>query len=122
MTALVFAQMPIFDWTINVGNILTVGFTLIGFGIGALGLYYGMKNNISILNQKLDFFGGRLINLENETKEIAKVLTAVAVQDERFQHLETRLEDFQRTRDERWAWVQKQLDELRGESRPTRRP
>lgn len=102
----------VFDWTFNVGNIISILFTLIGFGLGAIGLYYGLKGNVDRLAYMLEIFGGRIINIENEVKALREVLIKVSVQDERLSNLDRRLDEFQSAANTHRAWVAERIGKL----------
>lgn len=89
------------DWTINIGHIL-VSLGFLGSGIGC---YFALKNGIGILTVKLDIFGGRVINIETEMRELGKTMTAVAVQDERIVNLERRQTNLETSSEAHRKWV-----------------
>jgi hypothetical protein len=80
------------DWTINVGILLMIGFTLVGFAGGGFGLYFGIKGNLDRQAILLEAFGSRMISVEGEMRAMRDVLTQVAVQDERLSSMDQRLQ------------------------------
>lgn len=78
-----------FDLTITLSAILT----LVGMGLGAVGLYV-------MIRLMLKEFGMRLMGLEKATAaqgseivELRKMITTIAVQNERLNAIDRRLED-----------------------------
>jgi hypothetical protein len=93
------------DWTFNAGHILTLFIALTGFAGTGVGIYFALKIAVTILAVKLDTFGGRLINVENDLKGIGQALVQVAVQDERMTNLEKRVDDMGRDNENHRRWT-----------------
>ena len=89
------------DWTVNFGHILMFA-TFITTVVGA---YFALKSVVGMLTYKLDNFGGRVINIETELREMSKIMTAVAVQDERFVNLEKRFTNLELASEAHRKWV-----------------
>lgn len=99
------------DWTINIGHIVL----MLGFLGSLVGLYVGLKQGVAILAVKLDTFGGRMINVENDLKSINNVLRDVAVQNERMNSMEDRIESIDKKTEEHRQWVRDQIANLNKE-------
>lgn len=69
-----------FDWQINLGNVLTI----ISFIIGGLGFVWTMKSQI-------DSLGSRTMAMEVELKKLVDVLINQGRQDERLNAMDFRL-------------------------------
>jgi len=80
------------DWTVNVGMLIMISFTLVGFAGGGFGLYFGIKGNLDRHADRLETFGGRMINVEIEMRAMRDILTKVAVQDERMSSMDQRMQ------------------------------
>jgi len=68
------------DWDISLGNLIIGGFTLCVWVVTATGFVYAQKNTNSLLGERLGTLGGRLITMENELRELARIVTVQAVQ------------------------------------------
>lgn len=77
------------DWTISVGNILTI-LSVIG---SVVTLVYSMKNDISILKRDIDYLQDSHKALTEAFNQLGKILTQVAVQDQRINMLEKRVDE-----------------------------
>lgn len=73
-----------FDWTINMGNILAVLF----YVAGGLGVFYGMKSDIRVLRHDIRHIEEKQIVLNESFLQLGKILTQVAVQDTRLGMIE----------------------------------
>ena len=100
------------DWSINIGHLVTIVFTLVGFAGGAFGLYFGMKGNINKLGYVIETQGGRIINVETEMRAMRDVLTEVAVQDQQIDHLAERLTGLRTSHEAFRAWAQERITKL----------
>ncbi len=90
----IMAQSLGIDWSISIGNLLTVLLTVIGFVGTVTGMFYALRTQTAlqgasvqsladIQTERLTTIGGRMINLELEVKELKNVLVALAAQDAR---------------------------------------
>jgi DNA repair ATPase RecN len=77
------------DWTISLGNILTI-LSVIG---SVVTLVYSMKNDISILKRDIDYLQDSHKALTEAFNQLGKILTQVAVQDQRLNMLEKRVDE-----------------------------
>lgn len=77
------------DYTVTIGNILTI-FSVIG---SVVTLVYSMKNDISILKRDIDYLQDSHRALTEAFNQLGKVLTQVAVQDQRINMLEKRVDE-----------------------------
>lgn len=75
------------DWSISVGNLLTIASFLFG------GTVFAMK-----VVAKLERLGERVVDLEKTIEKFGGVLEMVARQDERLKHQEGLLEDMRHGR------------------------
>lgn len=67
----------VFDWTISLGNVLT----LVGFVGGGIAFIYAVRRDVDVLT-------ARLKPLETAIGELTEALTVIARQDERVKALE----------------------------------
>lgn len=79
----------IVDYTVSVGNILTI-LSVIG---SVIALVYNTKNDISILKRDIDYLQDSHKALTEAFNQLGKVLTQVAVQDQRINMLEKRVDE-----------------------------
>lgn len=77
------------DWSISLGNILTI-LSVIG---SVITLVYSMKNDISILKRDIDYLQDSHKALTEAFNQLGRVLTQVAVQDQRINMLEKRVDE-----------------------------
>jgi type II secretory pathway component PulJ len=86
------------DWTISIGNIITV----VILSLGALSAYYQLKGDFRVLNQQVT--GLTMVQEEINTTlgTLTTVLTQLAVQEVRLNG-----------QDHRFARLEKDLDDLR---------
>lgn len=77
------------EWTVSVGNILTI-LAVIG---SVITLVYSMKNDISILKRDIDYLQDSHKALTEAFNQLGKILTQVAVQDQRLNMLEKRVDE-----------------------------
>ena len=77
------------DWSISLGNILTI-VSVIG---SVITLVYSMKNDISILKRDIDYLQDSHKALTEAFNQLGKILTQVAVQDQRLNMLEKRVDE-----------------------------
>lgn len=120
------------EWSISLGNILTIGFTLLSFAGAGVGIYIGQtralgklfatqKMDAALTSERLGTIGGRMLNVETELRELTKVVTIQAVQEQKIaanaaelRALEQRMERVQRELHDR-------IGELEGRGSPSRR-
>lgn len=81
--------MPLIDYTISIGNIITV---LCVTG-SVMGLLYSMKGDIMIVKHDLHYLQESHKSLTEAFKQLGKVLTQVAIQDNRINNMEKRLDE-----------------------------
>lgn len=81
--------MPVIDYTISVSNIITV---LCVTG-SVMGLLYTMKGDIMIVKHDLHYLQESHKTLTEAFRQLGKVLTQVAVQAERINNVEKRVDD-----------------------------
>ena len=73
-----------FDWTINVGHLITAG----GLIVGALGIVWALRSDVKIL-------ATRIGSIEIQILKVADVLVHIGRQDERLKSHERRLDKLQ---------------------------
>lgn len=100
------------DWTISFGNLVVVIITILGWVGLAIGNYIFIRLSIEKLAYVIETHGGRLINVENEMRQITDLLKEVAVQDEKLNNITRRIDDQQKAADESRAWFRRRLDEV----------
>lgn len=79
--------MPAFDWTINLGHVLTLG----GFFLGGMSLMFTIREDVRSMKASEGQNSVRLDNLERDMKVLADATLAIARQDERMNGFEHRL-------------------------------
>jgi DNA repair ATPase RecN len=77
------------DYTVSIGNILTI-FSVIG---SVMALLYNMKGDISIVKHDIHYLQESHKALTEAFAQLGRVLTQVAVQDQRMNMLEKRLDE-----------------------------
>lgn len=82
------------DWTISVGNILTV-FIL---GFGALSAYYKMQGDLRVLRHDFANLAQLQTGISETLTLVASTLTQVAVQQSRIEGIEQDISDIKRGR------------------------
>ena len=88
---------------------------MLGFLGSLVGLYVGLKQGVAILAVKLDTFGGRMINVENDIKGINNILRDVAVQNERMNSMESRIKYLDEKTEEHRQWTREAVGSLNKE-------
>ncbi|HLL28963.1 MAG TPA: hypothetical protein VKT73_15105 [Xanthobacteraceae bacterium] len=91
----------IFDWTVTLGNVLTI----LGFLVTGLVAILAMKQNIAIL-------AIRMSTVEKTLSEISHAVLDLARQGERLTSVERRLEDNSRIRSEQLDAMNKRIDDI----------
>jgi hypothetical protein len=81
------AVMVTFDATINLGHVIT----FFGFIIGGLAVVWALKYDVRYLSN-------RLVSVETKLEKFGAALTALAVQEERMNSIDRRLNDLQHGR------------------------
>lgn len=82
-------MLPPIDYTISVGNILTV---LCVTG-SVMALLYSMKGDIMIVKHDLHYLQESHKSLTEAFRQLGKVLTQVAVQDNRINNMEKKIDE-----------------------------
>lgn len=82
--------MPILEYTISIGNILTI----IGVVGSTMALLYSMKGDIVVVKHDIHYLQESHRALTEAFTNLGKVLTQVAVQDNRINMMERRMEEF----------------------------
>lgn len=81
--------MPLIDYSISIGNILT----LIGVFGSTIALLYSMKGDITIVKHDIHYLQEGLRGLTEAFTQLGKVLTQVAVQDNRINMIEKKIDE-----------------------------
>jgi hypothetical protein len=71
------------DWTISLGAILSGAFNAIVLMAGAISFYYAIKYMNKMTAAELKVLSGDVTELKTEIKDLTKVVTIQAVQDEK---------------------------------------
>lgn len=79
------------DWTINVGHIIT-------FALAGLGMVWAMKSDVRSLNERFDAMDKRMDGLEGNSDKIAEAMKTLAVQAERLNNMDRRLDEMRHGR------------------------
>lgn len=81
--------MFIFDWTVNVGNIITI----LMLGVGIVGLYYGLTSDIRFLKYDVQAVKDQQKVTNESLTQLSNILTKVAVQDTRITMIEKNVDE-----------------------------
>ncbi len=79
----------VIDWTISIGNIITMALA----AIGAIGAFYALRADIRILRHDMKNVQTRQEALGETMESISSTLTTVAVQNERLNQLSKTIEE-----------------------------
>lgn len=128
-------------WDITIGQVIASGFTLLGFICTALTFVYAIRQAVAVqgaeftsfttlihaelkasatlIGERLNTLGGRMINVEGDLKEVGKCMTLLAEQgarlvamDNRLNAADSRFDRIQRDQEDWRGWVRKRIDEL----------
>lgn len=75
--------------SISLGNILTI-FSVVG---SAIALLYSVKSEVSVVKNDIDYLKESHKTLTEAFNQLGKILTQVAVQDQRINMLEKRVDE-----------------------------
>lgn len=81
--------MPIIEYTVSIGNIFTI-FSVVG---SVMALMYSMKGDITIVKHDIHYLQESHRSLTEAFAQLGKVLTQVAVQDQRLVAMEKRVDE-----------------------------
>lgn len=81
--------MPFIEYTISVGNILTI----LGVMGSTVALLYSMKGDITVVKHDIHYLQQSHKALTEAFTQLGKVLTQVAVQDSRINMVDKRLDE-----------------------------
>lgn len=81
--------MPIIEYTVSIGNILTI-LAVVG---SVMALFFSMKGDITIVKHDIHYLQQSHKTLTEVFSQLGKVLTQVAVQDQRMSMFEKRLDE-----------------------------
>ncbi len=81
--------MPVIDYSVSFGNIITI-FTVVG---SVMALLYTMKGDISIVKHDIHYLQESQRALTEAFAQLGRVLTQVAVQDQRINMMEKRVDE-----------------------------
>jgi len=81
--------MPVIDYTISIGNIITI-LTVIG---SVMAVIYNMKGDITVVKHDIHYLQQSHKALTEAFTQLGKVLTQVAVQDQRINMVEKRFDE-----------------------------
>jgi hypothetical protein len=93
-----------FEPTIKVGDLLTV----VAILLGGLGFLWTMRGELNMLAQKLQLQSEDLRMQSTKLEKLAEVITLQAVQSERLNQMDRRIEDLRHGR----GFVQRDVDGL----------
>lgn len=77
------------EYTISIGNILTI-ITILG---SVIGLVYNMKNDVSLIKNDIFHLQKSQEAMTEAFAQLGRILTQVAVQDNRLNMMEKRLDE-----------------------------
>lgn len=78
-----------FDWTFNVGHF----FTLVGMVGTAMAIYFALRFDVKVASLQLSLLGGRMINVENQLKELTQLTVKMAESNIRMESLDARFDE-----------------------------
>lgn len=81
--------MPIVEYSISLGNVLTI-FVVVG---SVMALLYTMKGDITVVKHDIHYLQDSQRALTEAFAQLGKVLTQVAVQDQRIYMMEKRVDE-----------------------------
>lgn len=81
--------MLAFDWTISVGNLINV----VVLVTGALMFFVNIKSDIKNIKYKVHQLTSEQQAMTEAFKQLGAILTQVAVQDTRIQHVEKQIDE-----------------------------
>jgi DNA repair ATPase RecN len=79
----------VIEYTISIGNILTI-ITILG---SVIGLVYNMKNDVSLIKNDIFHLQKSQEAMTEAFAQLGRILTQVAVQDNRLNMMEKRLDE-----------------------------
>lgn len=80
-------QSVVIDWTINVGNLLTI----CGFMLGGMMFVLAIRSDVNSIKMAGNISAERLKNVELELKQMSQAMLDLARQDERLKYAERRI-------------------------------
>jgi len=83
-----------FDWTISLGNILSIG----GFGVGGIVFVLMMRGDMMVLGTRIAAVELAMRDLAHSQLAVATAIAKVEALDERMNMISHRLDDFIATR------------------------
>ena len=83
-----------FDWTISLGNILSIG----GFGVGGIVFVLMMRGDVMVLGTRIAAVELAMRDLAHSQLAVATAIAKVEALDERMNMISHRLDDFITTR------------------------
>ncbi len=103
------------EWTITVGNLFTSAITLLGFVVAAITFFHAIRSTLNLQSERLLMLSGRMINVENEIKELKLVLIQMATQETSLKLLSERVDRLQTDASQWHAYTNGRLDKLTDE-------
>lgn len=82
-------MLPVVEYTVSIGNIMTI-FSVVG---SVMALMYSMKGDITVVKHDIHYLQESHKALTEAFTQLGKVLTQVAVQDQRINMFEKRLDE-----------------------------
>ena len=88
--------MPVIavDWTISVGNLLTI----VIIGLGAMSAFYRLQGDLRVLRHEFRNMEAVQLNLQENLTSLTTIMTQIAVQQTRLDMLQTDIEDMKHGR------------------------
>lgn len=108
------------EWSVSIGNILTILLTLGSFAAASIGFVHALKTSIAMTGERLQQMAGRMINVETELRELIKITATMAAQDQRMENHTQRMDAMDRSAQEWRTWVREKFDEIEKELRHRR--
>lgn len=81
--------MPLIEYSVSLGNIITI-LTVVG---SVMALLYTMKGDITIVKHDIHYLQESQKTLTETFAQLGKILTQVAVQDQRINMMEKRVDE-----------------------------
>lgn len=82
------------DYTISIGNILTV----ISVMLSAVAFVYTLRGDLRVMKNDIEYLQESQRNLNEAFTQLGAILTSVAVQDQRLNMLEKRIQEIRENR------------------------
>lgn len=83
------SYIPVIDWSISVGNLLTI----LSMAVISIGVIWGMRSDIRAISQDIKYIQEKQQTLNEAFTQLGNILTKVAVQDTRLAMIEKNIDE-----------------------------